>query len=257
MKSDNKKIRKRRREARLKSEEHREDDATDDASAEQQDHRSDDEHRSTTAKKQKLQPLPLTGKILAVSTLMEGSSTVERKDSRNKESSTITESYANVTALCRQAGATVSSQVHKSVFAVVATKSAVEGETQRVRKAWRKNISVLRVEWVQECRRTNKFQPLQDYLILPKPTGGASQKSQEYQKKSLVEKNDESKEETSIEVKIYEGSLSETVELGCCCVCHDTDKTDCPWCADCSVRREAKTTTKAGDSKGRKRDRNK
>ncbi len=30
---------------------------------------------------------------------------------------------------------------------------------------------------------------------------------------------------------------SEPIDVGCCCVCHDDDRDDCPWCIDCPVNR--------------------
>ena len=157
---------------------------------------------------------PFAGKLFVVSTLVQTSNSSEG------------DSYKGLLALCESGGARCSSQVHKKVHCVVATTSAIQGETQRVRKAWKKGIPVLKADWVRQCLQVGRLIPFDDDLV-PAP---------------LVHK----KEPKGAKSESRTASIIENerkVELGCCCVCHDTGATDCEWCIECDVTKRALTDT--------------
>jgi len=148
---------------------------------------------------------PLHGKIVSVSAVV---------DSNTQWN------YKRVTALCEAAGAKCSSQVHKKVFCVVATVNAIDQETQRVRKAWKREIPVLRLEWLQSCLREQSLIPMEDYEVQPP---GVSRGKKVKESKPTQETEDAMH---TIEER--------KVDLGCCCVCHELQTTDdCEWCVDC------------------------
>jgi hypothetical protein len=137
--------------------------------------------------------------------------------------------------LCKEAGAGTTNQIHKKTFCVVATESAINGETQRIRKAWKKGIPVVHLAWVRQCIDEEQLRPFGDFLVRPsgpkkriKPTGEEST----------------AKAPKDPDTDVKDEAWSEPVELGCCCLCHDTGAgvTDCEWCVDCGVNVAAKAT---------------
>lgn len=160
--------------------------------------------KAVTKKRARSIPLPLNGKTIAVSAL-QGDSSIDIS------SSTIIE-------LCKSAGAQYTAQVHRKIYCLVATPSAVKGATQRVRKAWRRKIPIVSVDWVKQCIQTEKLIPMKDYLM-----------------EGRREENESSMTSTSSQLDVV--SEERTVELGCCCVCHETEAADCEWCTDCVMNR--------------------
>jgi hypothetical protein len=163
--------------------------------------------------------VPLRGAIVAVSTQSSGSA----------NETVLT--YKSVCALCIQAGASISGQVHQKVDYVIATvEAAGQGPghppTQRVRKAWKRHIPVASVEWLRECCKEGRLIPLdQRYLwneIDSAHAHVAIQQNRAVGKLASVERNE---------------GVERKIDLGCCCVCHDEGSKDCKWCVDCSVNR--------------------
>ena len=176
------------------------------------------------SKKKARKKLPLSGKLFAVSTLVD-----KAADGSHEHT------YKSVSALCELGGGKCTSQVHKKVFCVVATSCAIEAETQRVRKAWKKGIPVLRVEWAQDCIDRGRLVDFGEHRVHFDPSRAA-----------VAEKL---REGSKSEAKTTTNSLCEdelpdavrTLDLGCCCVCHENgQEADCSWCVDCSVNKAAK-----------------
>lgn len=157
------------------------------------------------------------GKVFAVSTLVEASS---------EESP---EAYSQIVSLCKDLGAQTTGQVHRRVNAVIATQSAVEGNTQRVRKAWKKGIPVVSPDWIRECMKQGRSLDMGPYLQQGQEKSPGRKKPKQKQAK-ISRNNDEAVSPKDEEV---------TIDLGCCCVCHETaaGPTECAWCVDCTVNR--------------------
>lgn len=171
---------------------------------------------------------PLKGKVVAVSTQTAGSS-----DMHN---------YKTVSSLCEHAGATITGQVHKKVACVVATEEAAGWgrhlPTQRVRKAWKRQIPVVCIRWVQECIDQNQLLPFDgEYLLqeAARKTNSSSHGSKAKRDSKSYEMNATSSGMT----EDGEALIERSIDLGCCCVCHDNGSIDCEWCVDCSVNRSA------------------
>lgn len=149
-------------------------------------------------------PLPLQGLLVAVSTLTESSNGP-------------TESYSTLRSTCERAGIIITAQVHKRVKCVVATESAVTGQTQRVRKAWKKGIPVVSTDWLQLSIEKGVGLEFGDFLW---------QQPDHFDAKGALcaqkEGQDGEKEEVSREIN-----------LGCCCVCHENGDINCSWCVEC------------------------
>jgi hypothetical protein len=168
---------------------------------------------------------PLNGLIVAISTL-------EVKGQAHSEADV---SYKSVAQSCRDAGAQVSGQVHKRVTCLVCTRTAVQHATQRVRKAYKKNLPLVDVGWVAQCQMENRRVEFGPYRLdeeakkvidkLNQVIETAAKQGEKGAKASLLEQE-----------IVPESGWSEPVELGCCCVCHENGAADsCEWCVDCKV----------------------
>jgi hypothetical protein len=148
---------------------------------------------------------PLAGKVIAVSTLTQGDSSVE--------------SSGTVIELCKAAGAQYTAQVHRKVYCLVASSSAVRRATQRVRKARRRRIPIVTIDRVKQCVETGKLLDIDEFRVEEKPESKGCDKAIA---------SDSGVTDVVIEER--------TVELGCCCVCHESDDAkNCEWCTDCVV----------------------
>ena len=154
-------------------------------------------------------------------------------------------------------GATICRQVHRRVDCVIATPSALSPiPTQRIRQAWKRNIPVMTIQYIQDCIQQQTIIPIptiaditilgthihhhmvvpNPYRILPPSTSPSSKETTKTAKKShnAIPKvsgkehpdddnnntmNDTTNTNTSAVINVQERVL----DLGCCCVCHDDD----------------------------------
>ena len=170
----------------------------------------------------------IKGKLVAVSSLID-------QAERSCE-----DSYAHLSGICTAAGAKVSSHVHRKVFCVIATESAIKQQTQRVRKAWKFGIHVVNVMWLHDGFPVN-FEAYTVPSDLRKKHPSAS--SPTINKTTRVQHDvpDDTKPESKPDLSLPAASEI-TIDLGCCCVCHDTSSIgtpDCEWCVECPVNRSA------------------
>jgi hypothetical protein len=144
-------------------------------------------------------------------------------------------SYKLVTGACRKAGAVVSNQVHKKVQCVLCTVEAVVQATQRVRKAKKKSIPLVNVNWLHECIREGHRLDFEPYVLLY-PSDGDRGRCTNRDKKEGLRENEEDYNIVVNGRDISETGWSSPKELGCCCVCHETgDEKNCSWCVDCKT----------------------
>lgn len=180
----------------------------------------------------------MKGKVFAVSTR------IQEQDRSNPSFF----SYNQLHDMCTVVGAKVSSQVHKKVHALVASPEAVEQPaTQRVRKAWKLGVPVVRIDWLSDCLKSQSFIPIQQANIYPVPPKVVVSKTDgknieehpaKKQKRRPTIPRSESKELTFLS-----SNHTRQLDLGCCCICHDSVPenvaTDCPWCVDCDRNKKA------------------
>lgn len=172
---------------------------------------------------------PLKDLILAISTH-------DGAENEGQSTSTRDVSYNSVAKLCREAGATVTGQVHKRVCFLICTPSSVRKATQRVRKAIKKGIRLIDVTWVQRCLEENQkvdhVQFCLDHLFEPTTRQSSDQEKTDT---GISDELHVSKAQAPLE---HEEGWSEPVDLGCCCVCHENGADDCEWCVDCSISKQ-------------------
>lgn len=171
---------------------------------------------------------PLNGITIAISTLNTGMQHEKKEDS-----------YKYVVNECKAAGAAVSGQVGKKVFAVVCNRSAVLQCTQRVRKAVKKNVMLVDIEWVRESVIRGKRLDCQDYLLDDLANDIIKEKEMAMNDTdATTTTNGASLTNTGSETfdimdeinTIPTTGWSEPVSVGCCCVCHENGDKNCKWC---------------------------
>ena len=138
------------------------------------------------------------------------------------------QNYKMLKQLLQSLGATISPQVHKRVHYLISTDSAVQNLTQRVRQANKRNVDVVDIAWVKECREKGRRVKVDDYLCneLVECLVAEKEKRDRGSKKICT---------SSDVVQIDGAGWSTPVHLDCCCVCHENGDDDCPWCTDCNI----------------------
>jgi hypothetical protein len=184
---------------------------------------------------------PLQGLTIAVSTLVAAADKNERElgpTGGSKERN----NYKCLVQLCQKAGAQTTGQVHSRVDCVVATEHAIRDATQRVRKAWKKGIPVVHVAWVERCCKENRRLPMKGSYVFETPasdssivTTAASTSQKGIERDGGARKRRKTGKE-QVSTPIEEAPSVKTVQLGCCCACHENGDTDCPWCVSCPTR---------------------
>jgi len=125
--------------------------------------------------------------------------------------------------------------------------------TQRMKKAFKKSIPIWDIQWLVEMHKCRTWIDPQAFnvtqfvkeLWLQQQQQEQQQQQQTQQQtqqqdqplgRKEVDVQDESDEEY---LSTVDKGWSEPVSLDCCCVCHDDDRDDCPWCLQgetkCSV----------------------
>lgn len=179
---------------------------------------------------QKKQKNPLNGIILAITTC-EGNDT--DAPSTQKEFT-----YKEACKFAQSMGASTTAQVHNRVYAVVCNKSAVYQSTQRVRKALKKNIPIIDIQWLLECQKERKRVDPMNFVLTDEAKELANKRQEIQESKAREVKEVDVADESDEEALQNANGWSEPVQYGCCCVCHDDDRDDCKWCSGeekCSV----------------------
>lgn len=177
---------------------------------------SQDDNEQPLRKKSRKRPL--NGLVCSIST-------TSNNDSKTPESIT----YASVSNMTRELGAEVLGQMGKRVKFLICTHSAVQQASQRVRKAYKKKIPIVSVEWLEECYKRNERVDVLDYIL-----DEEAKEAIDSRKERFIKEGEDNKTSDEFEIPPDAAGWSEAKSLGCCCVCHEngTEK-DCPWCVDC------------------------
>jgi len=171
------------------------------------------------------------GLILAISTL-------ESKQTNTTSSSATTINTSSIMnnktlkQTLKSHGATISPQVHKKVHYLIATDSAIQNLTQRVRQAYKRNVDIVNVNWIDECiKNTTKKCSRVDveaYICNELVKTLIDEKEREKEKQKTSDGGDDGNT-SDIPAEDTNG-WSTPIELDCCCVCHENGDDNCPWC---------------------------
>ena len=171
------------------------------------------------------------GLILAISTLeskqtntTSSSSTTTIKDVSSINNKTLKQTLTSH-------GATISPQVHKKVHYLIATDSAIKNLTQRVRQAYKRNVDIVNVNWIDECiKNTKKCSRVDVESYICNELVKTLIDEKEREKKKQNTSNGEDDGNTSDIPAEDNNGWSTPIELDCCCVCHENGDDNCPWC---------------------------
>lgn len=119
-------------------------------------------------------------------------------------------------------GGKIVNTVNKRLFCLVASELAVETCTQRVRKAVKRGIAIVRPDFVHKCIEKSKILPLKEFAI----ASGDIQKSMERLRTRKIET---SRKETT-EVAPEESCYVRRIHIECACSCHDSNQESCSYC---------------------------
>ena len=132
-------------------------------------------------------------------------------------------------------GATISPQVHKKVHYLIATDSAIQNLTQRVRQAYKRNVDIVHVNWIDECiKKKNTTKKcsrvdVESYICNELVKTLIDEKEREKKKQKTSDGGGDDGNASDIPAEDNNG-WSTPIELDCCCVCHENGDDNCPWC---------------------------
>ncbi|KAG7371619.1 BRCA1 C Terminus BRCT domain containing protein [Nitzschia inconspicua] len=186
---------------------------------------------------------PLSGMTISVSTLQTSALSTETTTTTSTSTTTTStvpspSSYQQVCEICRELGATISKLVSKRIDVVVCSPEAVQKATQRVRKAIKRNKPIVSLDWIYACRRNNTDGRYCKVDMTPYRLEKEALNAMEHRldNSSTNHNNQHNTNTTSSngQSTSQENFMERTLDLGCCCVCHEQGTTnDCPWCQDC------------------------
>jgi hypothetical protein len=137
--------------------------------------------------------------------------------------------YKTLKRLLLTHGATISPQVHKRVHYLISTERAVRNLTQRVRQARKRNVDVVDVSWVRDCRMTGTRLDIDKYLrndLVKCLLAEKKERDEGYTRKICAGGSGDD----VVHDMDDNAGWSKPVELDCCCVCHENGDDACPWC---------------------------
>jgi hypothetical protein len=179
-------------------------------------------------------------------------------------------SYNDLKRMIEEMGGKVCATVHKKVDYLVASKCAVDGATQRVRKADKFNVPVVKIAFIQDVYKktitpdavgsytftseniTDSIEAYKnssitsagsskvdtvpsesDHVKKDKKTGGGK-------KRKLVESAPPPVASSS---SYKTPSFVSNETFNCACICHDRGETSCSWCVSVHIPSDTSTST--------------
>lgn len=124
-------------------------------------------------------------------------------------------------------GATISPQIHKRVHYLICSNNAIQNITRPVRQAYKRNVDIVNVDWVNKCVTMNTRVNADDYICNDLVGKLIDEKEKE---KNLPESGiDDGYKSDALPDEETTG-WSTPIQLDCCCVCHENGDFKCPWC---------------------------
>eukprot|EP00035_Acanthoeca_spectabilis_P026865 m.464516 g.464516 ORF g.464516 m.464516 type:complete len:282 (-) comp23548_c0_seq1:2929-3774(-) len=180
----------------------------------------------------------LTGCKIAVTSLSGGSNidlpSQNDAGATDGGSTTDRDLTSRVTAL----GATFSATVHKKLDALVASRTAMIARTQRVRKALKFGIPILKPEWIAACEKANAWVDVSEYVwpnrVERAPTGQGPEEGQDSDEPSSDEHGQLNRSGSPGEPGATPSWQPPEEWTSCYCSCHDDESAPpfCEWCIE-------------------------
>ena len=147
--------------------------------------------------------------------------------------------YQMIKKMIEDMDGSCSSTVHKKVHYVIATTTAVDNVTQRIRKAIKWNIPIVSVDYIVDIyEKKTTSDNISSYLF----SNEMIQERLRVYQDNLVDKcvdqddnnNNNNKEEEKEKKRKKSSSTSQEVmtciTYDCSCICHDRGEKSCSWC---------------------------
>ena len=132
-------------------------------------------------------------------------------------------SRQTVEALVSKHGGKVVNTVNKRVFCLLASDLAVESCTQRVRKAVKRGVAVVRPAFVHACIKKARLLPLSAFSV-------AQEEIEESLRKLELMKSRKTDKVHEREDAQRESSYIRKIHIQCACSCHDDELDSCSFC---------------------------
>lgn len=160
-------------------------------------------------------------------------------------------SYNDMKIMVEELGGKISSTVHKKVDYLVASENAVRSATQRVRKAHKFSVPVVRMSLVDYCYVNRsipsdmtkyQYSNIAELIMKYKENVvvsalGDGEVTEEGRTKAKRKAN-----AACVPVEAFEFKSSEVFECGC--ICHDRGELSCSWCEGAHVAHDVNQTEK-------------
>lgn len=153
-------------------------------------------------------------------------------------------SYNSVKSMIEELGGKICSTVHKKVNFIISSDAAIKNATQKIRKALKFEIPVLKIEYIEYCYK-NKRVPTDMITYVYHNIADAVQEHKRFrdnvatspfhvEKVARKRKNrfrDKSIDD-DVAVAPYKPPrlIAEDVTFECGCICHDRGENRCEWC---------------------------
>ena len=112
--------------------------------------------------------------------------------------------------------------------------------TQRVRKAYKRNIPVVELEWLRQCRLQRKRLDFECFRLDEETEAAITSWKLAASRDGGKNLPQSSRDSPSLTHEVYhetnlpQSAWSDSKDLGCCCVCHENgNSADCDWCPEC------------------------
>lgn len=181
----------------------------------------------------------LGGKLFCIS--VNNGSANEEKPGADLSNDATKASYNDVKQIVEQLGGKISPTVHKRVDFMVATDSAVTTATQRIRKAHKFGIPVLRMEYIEFCTQHKKLPS----DITPYVYNNIEEMVEKYKEAVATatalgkRKTCDTRTDTPNSDSHIPNISRDDLVFECSCICHDRGEVSCSWCVDAHTSQQS------------------
>lgn len=162
--------------------------------------------------------------------------------------------------MVEELGGKVCSTVHKKVDFLVASETAVAAATQRVRKADKLCVPIVRTSYVSDCFESRKIPAdiskyfhsnVEECIRAHKETSrdNCSRLDDAELKDSKEKKKRKAEASTDTDPYVIP-ELTSNMKFQCSCICHDRGEAGCSWCVDAHNEQDTASAIE-GDTEGK------
>jgi hypothetical protein len=153
-------------------------------------------------------------------------------------------SYNSVKSMIEELGGKICNTVHKKVDFIISSDIAVKNATQKIRKAYKFDIPVLKIDYIEYCYKNKSVPKEISRYVYPDITDiveehrrnaesiADSQPDNERRAKKRKRKARDISDNDIATTTTYKPPrlCAENITFECSCICHDQGKKSCDWC---------------------------